>query len=193
MNEDATSTSCIGMLELASVAAGLEATDGLLKVAPVRSLLARHVSPGKFLTLFAGEVSDVQSALRRGKEIAGDVLVDELLIPSVAPGLLEVVEGRSRGLGPGDDPLDAVGIVETLTVASSILAADVAAKTASVELVSMRLANQLGGKSYFVLTGEVSDVRSAVLAAGRTAEGRGLLARQVVIARPHPDLGGALV
>jgi microcompartment protein CcmL/EutN len=39
------------------------------------------------------------------------------------------------------------------------------------------------------LTGEVSDVRSAVAAGARTAYERGLLAREVVIARPHPELG----
>jgi microcompartment protein CcmL/EutN len=52
----------------------------------------------------------------------------------------------------------------------------------------LRIANGLGGKSYFTLTGEVSDVRSAVEAGAGLAEERGLLVREVVIARPHADL-----
>jgi microcompartment protein CcmL/EutN len=84
--------------------------------------------------------------------------------------------------------LDAIGVVETNTVASAIVAADLALKTATVDLLELRIANGLGGKSFFTLTGEVSDVRSAVAAGARTASERGLLAREVVIARPHPEL-----
>jgi microcompartment protein CcmL/EutN len=46
----------------------------------------------------------------------------------------------------------------------------------------------LGGKSFFTLTGEVSDVRAALTAAARQAEAGGHLLRQVVIAQPHPEL-----
>ena len=42
--------------------------------------------------------------------------------------------------------------------------------------------------SLFTLTGEVSDVRSSVAAGARLAQERGLLARDVVIPRPHPEL-----
>lgn len=79
-------------------------------------------------------------------------------------------------------------MIETTTVASTILAADLALKTATVDLVDIRIANGLGGKSFFTLTGEVSDVRSAAAAGARHAQERGLLARDVVIPRPHPDL-----
>jgi microcompartment protein CcmL/EutN len=73
-------------------------------------------------------------------------------------------------------------------VASTIAAADVALKTATVDLIDVRLANGLGGKSYFVLTGEVSDVKSSVAAGAKQAQERGLLAREVVIPSPHHDL-----
>jgi microcompartment protein CcmL/EutN len=73
-------------------------------------------------------------------------------------------------------------------VASSILAADAALKTATVDLIDFRIANGLGGKSFFTITGEVSDVRSAVASGAKNAQERGLLAREVVIPRPHPEL-----
>ena len=78
---------------------------------------------------------------------------------------------------------------ETTTVAASILAADLAVKTAAVDLIDMRIANGLGGKSFFTLTGEVSDVRSSVAAGATLAQERGHLTREVVIPRPHPELG----
>ena len=73
-------------------------------------------------------------------------------------------------------------------MASTIASCDLALKTASVDLLDLRVANGLGGKSFFTLTGEVSDVRSAVTAGAGQASERGLLAREVVIARPHPEL-----
>jgi microcompartment protein CcmL/EutN len=94
---------------------------------------------------------------------------------------------RRRG-GHINGQLDAVGVVETRSVAASIVAADQALKTATVDLLALRIANGLGGKSFFTLTGEVSDIRSSVAAGARSAEERGQLARQVVIPRPHPDL-----
>ena len=74
------------------------------------------------------------------------------------------------------------------TVASSILAADLALKAATVDLIDLPIANGLGGKSFFTVTGEVSDVRSSVAAGARAAEERGLLTREVVIPKPHADL-----
>ena len=43
--------------------------------------------------------------------------------------------------------LDALGVIETTTVASCIVAADIALKEASVDLLDLRVANGLGGKS----------------------------------------------
>ena len=59
---------------------------------------------------------------------------------------------------------------------------------ATVDLFDLRIANGLGGKSFFSLTGEVSDVRSSIATGARSAEEGGHLTRQVVIPRPHPDL-----
>jgi microcompartment protein CcmL/EutN len=94
---------------------------------------------------------------------------------------------KRRG-GRINGQLDAVGVVETNTVASTILAADAALKQASVDLIDIRIANGLGGKSFFVVTGEVSDVRSSVAAGASSASSSGMLAREVVIPRPHPEL-----
>ncbi len=176
---------CIGVLELASIARGVEAADAVLWEAKVEMLFASPVQPGKYVMLFSGSVQDVSSALRRGAEVAGSDLVDELLIQQIHEQVELAL--RRRG-GHIDGKLDAIGVVETATVASAIVAADVALKTATVDLFDLRIANGLDGKSFLALTGEVSDVRSSVLAGAKSAESKGQLLRQVVIPRPHPDL-----
>ena len=92
---------CIGLLELASIAAGYETTDALHKEAAVSVLQARAVTPGKFVILFTGSVEDVSSALRRGLEIGADTLLDSLYIPNIEPTLLEFYwDGRIEGRAP---------------------------------------------------------------------------------------------
>jgi microcompartment protein CcmL/EutN len=176
---------CIGLLELCSVARGNEVADTVLWEARVEVLFATPVHPGKYVVLFTGSIDDVRAALRHGAEVAAADLVDQLIIPQVHE---QVVPMLKRNGGHVKGELDAIGVVETNTVASAIVAADLALKTATVDLLELRIANGLGGKSFFTLTGEVSDVRSAVAAGARTASERGLLAREVVIARPHPEL-----
>ena len=185
LREDVVVGPCIGLLELSSIARGVETADAVLWQSRVEMLFAEPVQPGKYVLLFTGTVQDVGSSLLTGEEIAGDDVVDRLHIPQVHEQV--PVALRRRG-GKINGELDAIGVVETRTVASAIQAADVALKTATVDLFDLRVANGLGGKSFLAVTGEVSDVRSAVAAAARSAEQSGNLAREVVIPRPHPDL-----
>ena len=176
---------CIGLLELSSVARGIAVADAILWEADVELLFASPVQPGKYVLLFTGSVEDVRSSLRRGEEAAGGDIVDRLIIPQVHEQIERGLRRRDMHI---DGKLDAIGVVETTTVAAAVVAADLALKTASVDMLDLRIANGLGGKSYFTLTGEVSDVRSSVTAGARCAKEQGLLAREVVIPNPHPDL-----
>jgi microcompartment protein CcmL/EutN len=185
LRDDVSLDVCIGLLELCSVARGVEVADAVLKEARVEMLFATPVQPGKYVMLFTGSVQDVRNSATRGAQLAGPDLVDQLVIPQVHEQIVPML--RRKG-GKINGALDAVGVVETTTVASTILSADAALKTATVDLIDVRIANGLGGKSFFVLTGEVSDVRSSVAAGARLAQERGLLAREVVIPRPHAEL-----
>ncbi|MHC4942142.1 MAG: BMC domain-containing protein [Planctomycetota bacterium] len=174
---------CIGLLEYNSIGWGISATDQILKKAKVKVIFAKPVCPGKYTVLFTGEVEDVKSSLRIGYEIAETSIVDELFIPNVVPGVLAALNCATDVTS-----LDAVGVIETFSCASGIIAADIAAKTGRVELIEIRLAMGIGGKSFVTFTGEVSDVRAAVTAGARDSEERGLLASKIVIPKPHPDM-----
>ncbi len=176
---------CIGLLELSSVARGIEVADAILWQADVEILFSSPVQPGHYVLLFAGSVQDVRSSLELGIEVAQSDLIDRLLIEQIH----DQIEGAlKRKGGHINGQLDAIGVVETQTVASTIVAADKALKTATVDIFDLRIANGLGGKSFFALTGSVSDVRSSVDAGARSAEAAGQLTREVVIPKPHPDL-----
>ncbi len=183
--EGAALGTAIGLLEIGSIARGVEVADAILWESEIELVFSTHVQPGKYVMLFTGSVEDLRSALRRGAELAGTELVDRLLIPQVHPQV-EVALKRREGRIEGT--IDAVGVVETTTIACAIEAADRALKCATVDLLELRIANGLGGKGFFSLTGEVSDVRSSVMAGATFADEQGRLVRQIVIPRPHPEL-----
>jgi microcompartment protein CcmL/EutN len=185
MSSEASPT--IALLEFSSIARGIEATDALLKMAQIRVVFAKPISSGKFVTLFAGEVEDVRSSLQRGREVGGASVVDDLLLPAAHRDLLPAASGRRPSA-----ELEAVGIIETTTVAATVVAADAAAKTGAVRLLELRLGDGIGGKAFVTFTGEVSDVRVAVDAGATIAAEKGFLKERVVIARAHPDLGRLL-
>lgn len=185
MRDDVAMDIAIGVLELCSIARGVEVADAVLKEAHVEMLFATPVQPGKYVMLFTGSVADVRASAARGAQLAAGDLVDQLVLSQVHEQVVPML--RRKG-GKINGSLDAIGVIETNTVASTVSAADIALKTATVDLVDIRIANGLGGKSFFTLTGEVSDVRSSVAAGARMAQERGLLTREVVIPRPHPEL-----
>lgn len=173
----------IGAVETSSIAQGAVVADAMVKTAEVELLELGTLSPGKFWVLIGGEVATVRASFRRGVEVAADTLLDSLFIPQLHEQVMPALRGTA---GAWDH--DALGIIETLTAASAIVAADQAAKAAGVVLRDLRLANGLGGKGVLYLTGAVSDVQAAVAAGRAEALGKGLLARSVVIPRLHAQM-----
>jgi len=66
--------------------------------------------------------------------------------------------------------------------------ADAAAKAAAVELLEIRLAMALGGKSFCTMTGDVASVQAAVSAGRQVITDAGVFVNAGVISRPHPDV-----
>jgi microcompartment protein CcmL/EutN len=184
-------TEAIALVEISSLARGVVCADAAVKRAQVELLACEVVSPGKYLLLIGGGVAEVGEALAAAEEIAGALVLDKLWLPQAHPQLLPAI--RAGAAGHPAKALEhagaAVGVVELLTVASALRAADAACKAARVDLQLLHLARGIGGKAWFVLRGELPDIEAAVLAAQQAA-GDGLIAGAEIIARPHADLRG---
>lgn len=171
----------LALLEFSSIAAGIEAGDAMVKRAPVERILAGTIQPGYYLTLVTGEVADVTEAVDAGLAAAGDYLRDRLLLPNVHPGVVAALRGERATFD-----VDALGIVETATVASAILAADAGLKGAEVFLNQLRLGDGLGGKGLALFGGLVSDVETAVAIGGDLVSAQ--VIHRAVIARLHGEM-----
>ena len=178
----------IGVVEIASIAWGVEAADAMAKVAPVDFVDTVMVTPGKYVVIVHGDPSSVDSSVARGREVAGDQVVDWLLIPFIHPQVYPAIRNESAC-----EHIEALGLVETASVATGIVAADRAAKAAAVQLVQLHLARGIGGKSILTLTGELPEVEAAVEAGKADAEAAGKLVATRIIANPHADLAQRLL
>jgi microcompartment protein CcmL/EutN len=181
----------LALVELGSIARGMVAADAAVKKAAVELLECAPVSPGKYLLLFAGGVAEVEESLAAAKAAAGEALLDTLFLAQADRQLLPALRAGPSGLaGVAQRQAGAgVGVLELLTVASALRAADAACKAASVELQVLHLARGIGGKAYFVLRGELTDIEAALLAAQQVA-GDGLVAGAEIIAAPSAELAG---
>ncbi len=170
----------LGLLELDSIAAGIAAGDAMAKRAPIDLLYAGTIHPGRYLVLVAGAVADVEEAIDAGRDLGGACVLDVVLLPHVHPDVVAGVRGvRLAGEG------EALGVIETPTVASIIDAADAGVKEAKVRLLELRLADGLGGKGYLLFDGAVSDVEAAVEAGVARAHGARVSYR--VVAQLHRE------
>jgi microcompartment protein CcmL/EutN len=177
----------LALLELDSIARGYVVADAVVKRATVTIALAEAVTPGKYLLLFSGPVAEVQESFQAGVETAGRTLLDKLLLPMAADGLVAGLLGRFSGRYG-----ESVGIVETHTVAATLLCADTALKRADVTLERLQLARGIGGKGVFVVTGELHMVEAALEGAAAAVEPH-LLQATELIQRPSPELVGRVL
>lgn len=175
----------IGMIELTSVGIGYQVQDAMLKAADVDLVLARTICSGKYINLVTGTVAAVQASVDAGLGAAPDGVIDHITIPNVHESVFPAL-GQSVEL-PESGP-KALGIVETYSAASTLEAADAAAKASAVTLFRIHLAMAVGGKGFMLMTGSVANCRTGVDVAAQVAREKGLLVSAVVIPGPSPEL-----
>ena len=170
----------LAVLDFAEIPAGLDATDAMLKKAPVAFFRSGTVTAGRYLTLIGGTPASVDEALAEGLARAGGHLLDHLLLADVHPRLLDALEGRRGGEGSG--PLL---ILSTTTASSVVLACERALKGTLVDLVEVRLCDAgLAGKGLALFRGDLHELEAAVdIAASALGPAAGLSYR--ILARPQ--------
>ena len=178
----------IGVVESNCIPLGILAGDSMLKTAEVDLCSAQTACAGKYIVIVSGQVAAVKASVAAGVASAASSLVDSLVIPNVDERVIIAISGATPVT-----QAQALGVIETFSLASAVSAADIAVKAAEVELIEVRLGRGMGGKSFVVFTGQVSAVEAAVKAAEAYEDSKGLIGASVVIPSPHMDMVKALL
>ena len=173
----------IGVVETNSIPRGVKVIDEMVKMSEITIVESCPICPGKYLNIVSGTLSAVRSAVDHGIKTAGTFLVDTVLIPDVDKSVLKAVM-RVTPL----TEIGSLGIIETHSMATALEVADIVVKSANVDLVEVRLAKCLGGKSFVSFTGGIASVRSASESGEKLARSRGQLVHSIVIPKPHKKL-----
>lgn len=173
----------IGMVEYKTVSTGILAADLVIKTAEVDVIEAQTVCPGKYIIIFTGDISAVRASIDAASVAYPEQLIDSFLLGNPHEGIFPALYGTAQIKNR-----NALGVLETFDAAAIFVAADEAAKTAEVELIEIRVARGMCGKSYVFLTGEVAAVEAAIGKAQEAVSGNGMYLDSSVVASPDPKL-----
>ena len=132
------------------------------------------------IAIITGDLSAVKAAVDTAVTTYEDKCIDSFVLGNPHESLFPAIYGTTQV-----EEISALGILETYDAASIIEAADQAAKTAIVDLIELRIAKGMCGKSYMMITGEVSAVEASIDRAKELVAAKGMYLDSSVIA--HPD------
>ena len=173
----------LALLEFETIAAGILASDLMVKRAPIALLRCGTIHPGRFLILVGGSVASTEEAFMAGVQLGETErsLTGSVFLGDVHPILHDAVLGARRDLAG-----DALAVVETCSSPALLAAVDAAVKSTPVVLSEVRLADDLGGHAVALMSGDLTDAETALdICADRA--GDQLLAR-TLLPRLDPDL-----
>ena len=167
----------IGMIEFKTTATGVTAADAMVKTSDVEIVEAQTVCPGKYIAIITGDLSAVKAAVDTAVTTYEDKCIDSFVLGNPHESLFPAIYGTTQV-----EEISALGILETYDAASIIEAAD---QAAIVDLIELRIAKGMCGKSYMMITGEVSAVSASIDRAKELVAEKGMYLDSSVIA--HPD------
>ena len=173
----------IGVIELKSIPKGVEAADASLKSAGIEMVSAHPSCPGKYEIILTGAISDVTVAVEHVCKRFEGYVIDSSVMGKIEEQVIKALFGTQVGEKKGS-----LGLIETFSASSAIKAADLAVKSARVEIYDLRVSRGMGGKGVVMLTGDVGDVTAAVEAGANYAKELSMLSSFTVIAAPHSEL-----
>ncbi len=178
----------VGFVEVKSIPVGIQTADEMVKAGNVELLISSPMCPGKYIIIIGGQVGPVKAAMSRAELVAGIYLIDTHVLDNIREEVLPAVAGVTQ-----NQNIQALGAIETISALTSIIAADIAIKAGKVSLVDLRIARGLGGKGYFIITGEVAAVKNAVSAVLAKLGVSGEVTSTTVIPRPNPQIVEAVL
>jgi microcompartment protein CcmL/EutN len=173
----------IALIEYSSIASGILAGDEMLKKAPITVIKSGTVHNGKYLVLIGGSVASVEESYAQGLAVDPDNIIDNMILSDIHQQLHDAILG-SR-LECTDESL---GIIEASSVSTMIKVSDAGVKGANVNIVEIRLADDIGGKSFTIYNGNIEEVQAAIEIAKNAVTVPEHWVNETIIPNLHSDM-----
>ena len=98
----------IGVIELKSIAKGIEACDLALKSAGIRLVSSHATCPGKYEIIITGAIADVTASLEVVRARFGSMLIDSSVMGRIDEAVITALFGTQTAQRVGS-----VGVIET--------------------------------------------------------------------------------
>ena len=173
----------IALLEIDSIAVGIKTGDLMVKKAPISVLKTGTVHNGKYLILIGGSVASVEEAFAEGVLTSSDHLLDKVFLPDIHVQVHDGILGERISCNH-----DAIGVIETTSVATMIKSTDAGIKGADVDLIEIRLADDIGGKAFSIFGGSLEEVQAAVKIAKNATPKDDHWLSEIIVPNIHNDI-----
>jgi len=173
----------IALIEYSSIATGILAGDEMLKKAPITVIKSGTVHNGKYLVLIGGSVASVEESYAKGLTIEPDNIIDGMILPNVHEQLHDSILGTRLKCTK-----ESLGIIEASSVSTMIKVSDAGVKGADVNIVEIRLADDIGGKSFTIYNGSIEEIQAAVEIAKSAVTDTEHWVNETIIPNMHNDM-----
>lgn len=173
----------IALIEYSSIATGILAGNEMLKKAPITVIKSGTVHNGKYLVLIGGSVASVEESYAKGLAVDPDNIIDNMILPDVHQQLHDSILGSRLKCTE-----ESLGIIEASSVSTMIKASDAGVKGANVNIVEIRLADDIGGKAFTIFNGSIEEVQAAVDIAKKAVTIPEHWVNETIIPNLHADM-----
>jgi microcompartment protein CcmL/EutN len=173
----------IALIEYSSIATGILAGDEMLKKAPITVIKSGTVHNGKYLVLIGGSVASVEESYLKGLAIDPDNIIDSMILPNIHEQLHDSILGSRLKC-----TRESLGIIEASSVSTMIKATDAGVKGADVNIVEIRLADDIGGKAFTIYNGSIEEIQAAVEIAKNAVTNPEHWVNETIIPNMHNDM-----
>jgi len=173
----------IALIEYSSIATGILAGDEMLKKAPITVIKSGTVHNGKYLVLIGGSVASVEESYSVGQSVNPDNIIDKMILPDVHEQLHDGILGKRLKCKN-----ESLGIIESNSVSTMIKATDVGVKGAKVNIIEIRLADDIGGKAFTIFNGTMEEIQAAVEIAKNSVSDNNQWINDTIIPNLHSDM-----
>lgn len=171
--------SSLGMVELNSIAKGIETTDAMLKSANIELLYSKHICPGKYIIVVSGDTEAVKLSVDRGLTVGQKNIIASFVLSNIHE---DIINGLKRKFNY--PVIRAIGVVEFTSAAEGLISLDKVLKYGNVSLVKLLMGSGIGGKCYFVITGDLSSVEEGLRFGMDGVKMKKLVNKAII---PYPD------